>query len=235
MARTASMQERTSRLALGGAIAGTAASVVMMTYAMVAASTYQDAGFFTPLYHIASTFTEPGAMEASMKHAMAGDSFHLDIGPAALGVAIHLGTGAVLGAVFGVLIAALRSPRLAALPLGLGYGLVVLAVMSFVILPVAAETFGGGKAISDMPDMVGWGTFSLEHLIFGLVLGLWPLLRPGPVQVRRRARTSLAADAEEPTSRDSFGRREQGPLTEKSSSAWSHEARPERGAAGRLG
>ncbi len=193
MARTSSMQESTRRLAVGGAIAGAAAAGVMIAYAMVAAATYQDTGFFTPLYHIASTFIEPGAMEASMQHAMGGDSFHLDVGPAALGIAIHLGTGAVLGAVFGVLIGALRSPRSAALPLGLGYGLVVLALMSFVVLPVVAEAFDGGKAISDMPDMVGWGTFSLEHLIFGLVLGLWPLLQARPLQVRRGTTASLAA------------------------------------------
>ena len=181
------------RMALGGLVAGTGAAATMIAYAMVAAATYQDTGFFTPLYHIASTFIEPSAMEASMQHAMGGDSFHLDMGPAALGMAIHLGTGAVLGAAFGVLIGALRSPRLAALPLGAAYGLVVLGVMSLVVLPVVAEAFDGGKAISDMPDMVGWGTFSLEHLIFGLVLGLWPLLRPGPVQLRRGATPSFAA------------------------------------------
>ncbi len=178
MARTGRMPESSLSLAVGGAIAGMAASAVMVTYAMVAASTYQDTGFFTPLYHIASTFIEPSAMEASMQHAMGGDNFHFDLGPAALGMAIHLVTGAVLGAAFRVLIVALRSPRLTALPLGVGYGLVVLVVMSFVLLPVPAELFDGGKAISDMPNMVGWGTFSLEHVIFGLVLGLWALLQP---------------------------------------------------------
>ncbi len=192
MARTSSMQESTRRLAVGGLIAGAAAAAIMIAYAMVSAATYQDTGFFTPLYHIASTFIEPSAMEASMQHAMGGDSFHLDVGPAALGMAIHLGTGAVLGAVFGALIGALRSPRLAAVPLGLVFGLVVLVLMSFVVLPVAAEAFGGGKAISDMPDMVGWGTFSLEHLIFGLVLGLWPLLRPASLQLPHQATASLA-------------------------------------------
>lgn len=43
-----------------------------------------------------------------------------------------------------------------------------------------------------MPDMVGWGTFSLEHLIFGLVLELWALLQPRPVQIRRAATASFA-------------------------------------------
>ena len=31
---------------------------------------------------------------------------------------------------------------------------------------------GAGNAISDMADMVGWGTFTIEHLIFGMMLGV---------------------------------------------------------------
>lgn len=192
MASTVNTPDAAVRLTTYGLIAGVGAAGVMIAYAMVAAATYQDAGFFTPLYHIASTFIDPSAMEASMKAAMGGDSFHLDLGPAALGLAIHLGTGAVLGALFGLLLRALRSSRIAALPLALGYGLVVLVTMSFVVLPVAAELFGGGKPISDMPNMVGWATFSVEHLIFGLVLGLGLMLPPRPVGVPRGAVASLA-------------------------------------------
>ncbi len=193
MASTAKIEERPVRLTAYGFAAGTAAAAVMIVYAMVAAATYQDTGFFTPLYHIASTFVEPGAMQASMEAAIGGDSFYFDAGPAALGLGIHLGTGAVLGALFAFLLAALRLPRLAAVPLGVGYAAVVLALMSFVVLPVAAELFGGGQPVSDMPDMVGWATFSVEHLIFGLVLGLfWPLLPPRPVDEPRQAMASFA-------------------------------------------
>ncbi|MGK2854021.1 MAG: hypothetical protein ACSLE3_07970, partial [Microbacteriaceae bacterium] len=45
--------------AVWGAAAGAGASLVMAMYAMVAALTYQHTGFFTPLYHIASTLA-PG-------------------------------------------------------------------------------------------------------------------------------------------------------------------------------
>jgi hypothetical protein len=47
---------------------------------MVAAATYQESGFFTPLYHIASTFIEPTAMETSMQRAMEGDLYYLSAG-----------------------------------------------------------------------------------------------------------------------------------------------------------
>ncbi|MDP8991740.1 MAG: hypothetical protein M3N31_01580 [Actinomycetota bacterium] len=180
------------RMALGGLVAGTGAAATMIAYAMVAAATYQDTGFFTPLYHIASTFIEPAAMEASMRQAMGGSSFYFDVGPAALGLAVHLGVGAVLGAVFGTLVGTLRPFRLGALMLGLGYGLVMLVAMSFVVLPAAAALFGGGEAISDMADMVGWGTFTLEHLIFGLVLGLWAALWTAPAAVSGEVTASLA-------------------------------------------
>ncbi len=193
VAFTAKIEERPVRLTTYGLVAGAAAAAVMIVYAMVAAATYQDTGFFTPLYHIASTFIDPAAMKASMEAAMGGDSFYFDAGPAALGLGIHLGTGAVWGAVFGFLLGALRSSRLAAVPLGLGYSMVVLVLMSFVVLPVAAELFGGGQPISEMPDMVGWATFGVEHLIFGLVLGLfWPLLPPRPVDAPRHAAASFA-------------------------------------------
>ncbi len=109
-------------------------------------------------------------------------------------MAVHLGVGAVLGTAFGILTGALRVPRLVGLPFGLGYGFVVLLVMSYVVLPVAAELFDGGKPISDMAEMVGWGTFTLEHLVFGMVLGLWPLLRPTPADLPRGATASLALD-----------------------------------------
>ncbi len=42
---------------------------------------------------------------------------------------------------------------------------------ALVVLPVVANLFGVGEAISDMPTMVGWGTFTVEHVLFGLVLG----------------------------------------------------------------
>jgi len=78
--------------------------------------------------------------------------------------------------------------------LGVVYGLAVFAVMSFAVLPAVADLFGGGKPISDMPEMVGYGSFAIEHALFGLVLGPWPLARPQDVasRVARVGRERLA-------------------------------------------
>jgi hypothetical protein len=58
-------------------------------------------------------------------------------------------------------------------------------VMSFVALPVIADVFGGGDPISEMPRLVGWGTFAVEHALYGFVLGLWPLLKGSEARARR--------------------------------------------------
>jgi len=56
-------------------------------------------------------------------------------------------------------------------PVGAIYGLAVLVVSAFIGLPLAAEVTGTGSTISDMASMVGWATFAVEHLLFGVVLG----------------------------------------------------------------
>ncbi len=35
--------------------------------------------------------------------------------------------------------------------------------------------------MSRIPYETGWQTFILEHLVYGAVLGVWPLLRPKDV------------------------------------------------------
>ncbi|WP_231390490.1 hypothetical protein [Nocardia sp. CNY236] len=154
-----------------GALAGTAASLVMAIYAMIAAATYQDTGFFTPLYHIASTFIAPDTMMNSMQQAGAGDSFFFSFGPAALGVVIHMAVGAGYGALFGVGARVARMHAAAVLAAGLGWGLVVFAISTWIGLPLAAALFDGGDPIRDMADMVGYPTFVGEHLLYGGALG----------------------------------------------------------------
>jgi len=144
---------------------------------MVAAATYQGTGFFTPLYHIASSLIDPATMMRSIEAAAGGDAFTFSAGPAAVGVVPHLLTGAFWGAIFGLIVSTDRLHGVAGLFGGIVYGLVVMLVMSFIALPVLAEVFGGGDPISDMPRLVGWGTFTVEHAIYGAVLGLWPLVR----------------------------------------------------------
>lgn len=99
-----------------------------------------------------------------------GRDFYFDGGPAMLGLAIHMMTGAAWGALFGLI--ATRLTRPATVVAGVMYGAAVLVIMSVAVLPVVADLFDAGPAIWDMAEMSGWGTFTLAHLIFGLVTGL---------------------------------------------------------------
>lgn len=158
-----------------GMLGGVVGAMAMAAFAMTAAATYQDTGFFTPLYHIGSAFgsTEAGeAMMASMERAGGGDLYHFTLGPAALGMAIHLFTGIGWGIVFGLLVGAVRVTRAAVVPVGVGFGLLIMLVMAYAVLPAVAGLFDSGPPIRDMATMVGWGTFAAEHALFGFVLGL---------------------------------------------------------------
>jgi hypothetical protein len=158
-----------------GALLGVVAAAVMGVFAMIASATYHDTGFFTPLHHIASALIAPDAMMRSMEAGMAGDTFAVSPGPALLGLALHLLTGAFWGAIFGLIVATGWLRGIGGFVAGVVYGLAVMVVMAFVALPVIASIFGGGEPISDMPRLAGWGTFAIEHAIYGAVLGLWPL------------------------------------------------------------
>jgi hypothetical protein len=170
-----------------GALLGVVAAVVMGVFAMIASATYHDTGFFTPLHHIASALIEPTAMMRSMEAGMAGDTFAISVGPALLGLALHLATGAFWGAIFGLIVSTGWLRGVTGLVAGIVYGLAVMVVMAFLALPVIAAVFGGGEPISDMPRLAGWGTFAIEHAIYGVVLGLWPLLKGSEVGPRRAA------------------------------------------------
>lgn len=159
------------RGAAGGAIAG----IAMAMFAMIAASTYQGTGFFTPMYHIASSLGGSASMEAmqsSMEQAQSGDLLAWFSGPALTGMLVHMVAAMMWGALFGLLVAAARIPRGTVIPAGVAFGIAVMLVMGFVVLPVMASLFGSGDPIRNMPSMVGWGTFTAEHALFGLVLGM---------------------------------------------------------------
>jgi hypothetical protein len=190
MDTTRSMARTTSvpwRYIGAGALLGAGAAIVMAMYAMIAAATYQGTGFFTPLYHIASSVLDPSTMMRSMEAAGGGDTFTFSAGPAIVGLALHLLTGAFWGAVFGLIVSTGRLHGFIGLLAGIVYGLAVLVVMAFVGLPVISAVFGGGDPISDMPRLAGWGTFTIEHAIYGVVLGLWPLLRSSGRMAARRS------------------------------------------------
>jgi len=155
-----------------GGVAGFVASMMMAAFAMIASATYQHHGFFTPLYHIASTFISPATLMTSMQHAMAGNAFYFAFGPAVLGAVIHMMIGAMYGAAFGLAVAALRLRGRVLIAAGAAWGVVVFAISSWIALPIAAALFGSGDQITHMASMVGYGTFLAEHVLFGATLGL---------------------------------------------------------------
>ncbi|MGV8964637.1 MAG: hypothetical protein ACOH2F_00035 [Cellulomonas sp.] len=173
--RTAPVTTLTRRLtqgAVGGALAGMAASLVMAMFAMIAAATYQNSGFFTPLYHIASTFISPDTMMASMQQAMDGATFYFVFGPAVVGALVHMMIGAMYGAMFAIAAVLLRLRGPILIPAGAVWGAMVFVISSFAALPIAAAVFSSGDQIAQMAAKVGYGTFLTEHLLFGLALGM---------------------------------------------------------------
>jgi hypothetical protein len=172
------------RAALTGAVAGILASIVMAVYAMIAAW-INGVGFFTPLYHIASVLISPNGMMSSMEAAGSGNAFHFLAGPALLGAIIHMMTGAMYGAVFGILITRVSLSKGILAAAGLAYGAVVFAVSTWIALPLAAGILNSGDQIKNMAAMAGWGTFFIEHLLFGLSLGVLLAVRPGFTRSRR--------------------------------------------------
>jgi hypothetical protein len=154
-----------------GALWGIVGAVVMAMYAMIAGATYLDSGFFTPLYHIGSTLIAPRTMMTSMERAISDQDFYFSFGPALLGLIVHLAVGAAFGIVFALIARALNVRGVASIVAGCLFGVVVMLFSSFVGLPIAATLFGGGMPISDMPEMVGWTTFTIEHLMYGFAVG----------------------------------------------------------------
>lgn len=145
-----------------GAVGGLVGGIVMAMFAMIAGATYLGTGFFTPMYHIASFLTGPEEMEASMN---AGTIFYFSAVPAVLGLMIHMMTAIGWGILFAIAVSRLRAGGGPLVVLGLVYGLAVMAFMSFIALPIIGQ--------ADMPKMVGWTTFSVEHALYGMSLGAW--------------------------------------------------------------
>ncbi|NNH70577.1 hypothetical protein HLB23_12010 [Nocardia uniformis] len=150
----------------------------MAMYAMIAAATYQDTGFFTPLYHIAATFIEPEAMMTSMMKAGEGSTFYFSLGPAAVGAIVHMMVGAGYGMMFGIVAVLARLRGVMLIGSGIIWGAIVFALSAWIGLPLAASLFGGGDPIRDMASMVGYPTFLVEHLLYGAALGLLLAARP---------------------------------------------------------
>jgi hypothetical protein len=151
-------------------MAGMVAALPMALFSM--AATAGELGLYGRLY-LVTAIVEPGPLEVSMAQAAGGGGTFLEVGGAVAGMAVHLGIGAGFGAVFALLARALRLRGPVALAAGAVYGLAVMALMGLAVLPAAAGETAGGELIADAPRLIGWPVFAVEHLLYGLVLGLW--------------------------------------------------------------
>src|SRR5579859_200841 len=149
-----------------GAIADMISGAMMAMFTMLATATYLHMGFFTPLYVIASPLSGP----QSMMTAMHGGTFYFALGPALLGLVVHMMWSALWGIVFGLIAAGMHLRGVAAVIGGMVYGVLVMLLMSFVVLPIVGAP--------NLLTLLGGTTFIIGHLLFGMVVGLWPVLRP---------------------------------------------------------
>jgi uncharacterized membrane protein YagU involved in acid resistance len=159
-------QNRVLGFLIAGAIAGMIGGAMMAMFTMLATATYLNMGFFTPLYVIASPLTGRQVMMT----AMHGGAFYFALGPAVLGLIVHMMWSALWGIIFGLIASGLHLRGVAAVIAGMVYGVLVMLVMNFVVLPIVGAP--------NLLNLLGATTFIIGHLLFGMVVGLWPVLRP---------------------------------------------------------
>jgi hypothetical protein len=136
-----------------GALAGIVGGIIMAMFAMMYAA-IMGMGILAPLRMIGATFYGPEALVGGA-------------GVLLYGLMIHMITSAAWGAVFALLLPRGISPAAAA-GWGAVFSLVVLLVMTYGVLPWANPTMA-----ARVPMMMG--AFVIEHLLFGLGLGLTPV------------------------------------------------------------
>ncbi len=151
---------------IAGAIAGMLGGAMMAMFTMIATATYLHMGFFTPLYVIASPLTGPQYMMT----AMHGGMFSFAFGPAILGLVVHMMWSALWGIIFGLIAYGLHLRGMVAIIGGMVYGVLIMLVMNFILLPLVGAP--------NLLTLLGGTTFIIGHLLFGMVVGLWPVLRP---------------------------------------------------------
>lgn len=127
------------------------------------------------LYAAAAPLVGKGALETAALRSM-----YVEPRALVLGLATCAGVGAVWAVLFGALV--WREPHTvgALLPRGMGFGLAVMAVMAL----VAPRVFGWPWPA----DVQGWPVVAIGYLLYGYLLGCWPLLRPVDFPPRPRRR-----------------------------------------------
>src|SRR6266487_6022321 len=150
-----------------GALAGVIGGVLMALFSMLATATYLQMGFFTPLYAIAAPLIGPQSLMSSLQQG----SFYLAPGPALLGLVVHLLWAALWGVIFVLLARRLHLTGGVAIISGLVYGVLVMLVMIFIVVPIVGAP--------NLLQLLGSFSFIFANALFyGLPLGLWPVVQP---------------------------------------------------------
>src|SRR5215471_21327342 len=119
-------------LLLLGALVGVIGGILMALFTMLATATYLQMSFFTPLYAIAAPLIGRQTLLTSMTNSV----FSFAPGPALLGLLVHLLWSAFWGIIFGLIAHGLHLTEGAAIIGGLVYGLLVMLVMIFIVVPL---------------------------------------------------------------------------------------------------
>lgn len=166
---TTKNSSRLVKLLLIGAIVGMIGGAVMAMFTMIATAAYLNMGFFTPLYAIASPLAGQQTLMTSLHQGV----FYFALGPALVGLVVHMMWSALYGMMFGLIAYVAHLKGTLAVISGIVYGVLVMLLMSFLVAPIAGAP--------NLLQMLGGLSFTLGHLMFGLVLGLWPVVRPQDV------------------------------------------------------
>ncbi len=152
---------------LRGVLVGMLGGILMALFVMLATATYLQMGFFTPLYAIAAPLIGQQLVMTSLLQG----SFYLALGPALLGLVIHLLWAGLWGLIFGLLARRLHLTGGVAIISGLVYGVLVMLVMIFIVVPIVGAP--------NLLLLLGSFSFTIANALFyGLPLGLWPVMQP---------------------------------------------------------
>lgn len=165
--------ERQVRFGCAAAQAGAVAALFMALYTVPALLLLTNRSALAPLYASAAPLLGRRPLEASV-----ANSLHLDLRALLVGMAVTAVVGGLWGVLFGFLIRNVRREAGRLVARGMLFGLAAMACMNLLVLP-----------LTDGPSLVrleGWTVLTFAHLLFGFLLGCWPLVRPGDFSRRPR-------------------------------------------------
>ncbi|MBI4308100.1 MAG: hypothetical protein HY684_04775 [Chloroflexi bacterium] len=138
----------------GGVVAGLIAGMVMAIVVMMVTA-FSGMGLFAGPEMIGQTL-------------LRGQS---GAGVTVVGLMVHMMNSAIFGIIWGLIWRGIAKAGGTAVIGGVVYGLVIWLVMTYAVLPILS---------SPVPGPILPVAWAMAHLMFGLVLGLWPALQSRP-------------------------------------------------------